>query len=88
MSRLRGVPGLIVGLVVLVLAIAVGVWLTSASTTPAVGPDRQGDLREERQDRSEDARKERQNALEERREEAQELEEERIESSGGSSGSR
>ena len=82
MSRLRGVPGLVVGLVVLVLAIAIGVWLTSSSTTPAVGPDEQGELREEQQDAADDAREERQEAAEERREAARELEEERIEDSG------
>lgn len=80
MSRSRGVPGLVVGLVVLVLAIAIGVWLTSSSTTPAVDPDEQGELLREQQDRSDDAREER----EERREEAHELEEERIEDSGDS----
>ena len=86
MNRLRGVPGLVVGLVVLVLAIAIGVWLTSGSTTAPPGDaSTEQELREERQERLDEEREERREEREELREERQELREERIERSGETS---
>lgn len=72
----EGVVGLVIGVVVLAAAIAVGVWLTGSSSDgggPASPAAEEAD--ELRQDRREEALELRQ----ERQEEAQELEEERRE---------
>src|SRR3712207_4066300 len=88
MSRLRGVPGLVVGLIVLVLAIAIGVWLTSGSpNTGAVGEpgaaqdaqEEQQDLQENRREDAHDASGEQIERQQEAREERQKLQEERRE---------
>ena len=95
MSRLRGVPGLVVGLVVLVLAIGIGVWLTSGSAnTVAPGePGEAQELQEEQQARedqraeeAQDLRDEELKRQEEAREERQELREEALEAEERRSG--
>ncbi len=72
MRRSSGVPGLVVGLVVLVLAVGIGVWLTSSDragggAAPVEQEDR-GDRRDDRLDAAEDRREDRIDAAEERRE--------------------
>ena len=89
----EGIGGLVVGLVVLLAAIAIGVWLTGASGGPAGGAageeqeaeepeeaeDPQQEQEEDAQKAAEEQREERLEAEEERREESQEAEEERRE---------
>ena len=64
MGRLQGVPGLVVGLVVLVLAIGIGVYLTAGDSVGGGGPGDDSPVQERAEDRME-AEKER---LEEARE--------------------
>jgi hypothetical protein len=75
MRRFQGVPGLVVGLVVLLLAIGIGVWLTSSGGGNADTP---AELEQ---------REEQQKLEEERQEEQQELQEERQEEQQDRSGS-
>ncbi|MDQ2675391.1 MAG: hypothetical protein M3Y34_01160 [Actinomycetota bacterium] len=89
--RGQGAPGLIIGLVVLVIAIGVGVWLTSSGDNS--GPpaeDTEAEKADEAAKVAEERSEERRELREERLEERQERREERLdalEESGGSNGS-
>ena len=85
---------MIVGLVVLILAVGIGVWLTSSGGDGAPPSPAERETAEEAAKAEAERREEARDRREERREEAQDLREERLEAqeealenSSGSSGS-